>query len=121
MFNEEYMKELIAYRKGIFPHEYIDSHDRFKKTELPPIHEFHSVLGGKISQEDYNHNQNVWNEFGCKNLGEYNDLYLKIDVLSLADVWTIFRKTSIHHYGLDSNHYVSAPSLFWDAMLKMTK
>jgi hypothetical protein len=49
----------LAYRKGIFPHEYIDSHDRFKETVLPPIHEFHSVLGGKISQEDYNHAQNV--------------------------------------------------------------
>jgi hypothetical protein len=76
----------LAYRKGIFPHEYIDSHDRFKKTELPSIHKFHSVLGGKISQEDYNYTQNVWKEFRCKNLGEYNDLYLKIDLLSLADV-----------------------------------
>ncbi|CAI2199997.1 7727_t:CDS:2, partial [Funneliformis geosporum] len=46
---------------------------------------FHSILGGKILQEDYNHAQNVWNEFGCKNLGEYNNLYLKIDVPSLAD------------------------------------
>ncbi|GBB92490.1 hypothetical protein RclHR1_20120001 [Rhizophagus clarus] len=43
------------------------------------------------------------------------------DVLSLADVWTTFRKTSMHHYGLDPSHYVSAPSLSWDAMLKMTK
>ncbi|CAI2197658.1 4469_t:CDS:1, partial [Funneliformis geosporum] len=87
------------------------SHDRFKETELPLIHEFYSILGGKISQEDYNHAQNVWNKFGCKNLGEYNDLYLKIDVLSLADVWTIFRKTSMHHYSLDPSYYISAPSL----------
>ncbi|CAI2199501.1 4771_t:CDS:1, partial [Funneliformis geosporum] len=56
------------------------------ETELPLIHEFYSVLGGKISQEDYNHTQNIWNEFRCKKLEEYNDLYLKIDVLSLADV-----------------------------------
>ncbi|CAI2201229.1 9829_t:CDS:2, partial [Funneliformis geosporum] len=76
------------YRKGIFPHEYITFHDRFKETELPQIQEFHNVLG---------------------------------DVLSLADVWTTFRKTSIRHYGLDPSHYVSAPSLSWDAMLKMTK
>ncbi|CAI2191282.1 254_t:CDS:1, partial [Funneliformis geosporum] len=56
------------------------------ETDLPLIHEFYSVLGDKILQEDYNHAQNVWNEFRCKNLGEYNDLYLKIDVFSLADV-----------------------------------
>ncbi|CAI2177073.1 257_t:CDS:2 [Funneliformis geosporum] len=79
--------------------------------KLPLIHEFHSVLGDKISQEDYNHAQNVWNEFGYKNLGEYNDFYLKIDVLSLADVWTTFRKTSMHHYGLNLSHYISMPSL----------
>ena len=42
-------------------------------------------------------------------------------MLSLADVWTTFRKISMHHYGLDPSHYVSAPSLSWDAMLKMTK
>ncbi|CAI2200663.1 8147_t:CDS:1, partial [Funneliformis geosporum] len=76
----------LAYHKGIFSYKYIDFYDRFKETELPLIHEFYSVLRGKISQEDYNHTQNIWNEFGCKNLGEYNDLYLKIDVLSLADI-----------------------------------
>ncbi|GBB99182.1 hypothetical protein RclHR1_03440015 [Rhizophagus clarus] len=49
----------LAYRKGVFPHEYITSHDRFKETELPPIQEFHSIFGGKISQEDYEHAQKV--------------------------------------------------------------
>ncbi|CAI2198649.1 18530_t:CDS:1, partial [Funneliformis geosporum] len=52
---------------------------------------------------------------------KHNDLYLKIDVFSLADVWTIFRKTFMHHYGLDPSHYISASSLSWDAMLKITK
>ncbi|CAB4426559.1 unnamed protein product [Rhizophagus irregularis] len=26
----------------------------------------------------------------------------------------------MHHYGLDPSHYVSAPALSWDGMLKMT-
>ena len=90
------------------------------ETELPPIHEFTTTLKGKISQKNYNHAQKVWKTFGCKNLGEYHDLYLKIDVLSLADVWTQFRKTCIKYYELDPSHYVSAPSLSWDAMLKKT-
>ena len=110
----------LATRKGIYPYDYIDSQDRFLETELPPIHEFHSTLKGKISQEDYHHAQKVWKTFGCKNLGEYHDLYLKIDVLSLADVWTQFRKTCINYYELDPSHYVSAPFLSWDAMLKKT-
>ncbi|CAI2192571.1 12699_t:CDS:2, partial [Funneliformis geosporum] len=52
---------------------------------------------------------------------EYHDLYLKTDVLSLADVWTEFQKRSMEYYELDPSHYVSAPSLFWDGMLKMSE
>ncbi|UZO27485.1 uncharacterized protein OCT59_019678 [Rhizophagus irregularis] len=105
---------------GVYPYEYIDSHDRFKETELPSIHDFHSTLGGKITQDNYKYAQKVWKEFGCKNLGEYHDLYLKTDVLLLTDVWTKFRQTAMHHYGLDPSHYVSAPALSWDGMLKIT-
>jgi hypothetical protein len=108
-----YTEEQLAlvYRKGVYPYDYIDSHDRFKEAELPPIHEFYSTLKGKITQADYQHAQKVWKTFGCKNLGEYHDLYLKTDVLSLADVWTEFRKMSMEYYELDPSHYVSAPSL----------
>ncbi|CAI2195099.1 12019_t:CDS:2, partial [Funneliformis geosporum] len=45
---------------------------------------------------------------------------LKTDVFSLADVWTEFRKISIEYYEFDPNYYVSASSLSWDAMLKIT-
>ncbi|CAI2196847.1 3810_t:CDS:1, partial [Funneliformis geosporum] len=34
----------LVYRKGVYPYDYIDSHDRFQETELPPIHEFYSTL-----------------------------------------------------------------------------
>ncbi len=107
-------------RKGVYPYEYIDSHDRFTETELPSIHNFYGHLNGKITQADYNHAKQVWKAFGCKNLGEYHDLYLKTDVLLLADIWTKFRKTSMLNYELDPSHYVSAPALSWDAMLKKT-
>ena len=110
----------LVYRKGVNPYDYIDSHDKFLETELPLYHEFHSTLKGKITLDDYQHAQKVWKEFGCQNLGEYHDLYLKTDVLSLADVWTEFRKMSMEYYELDPSHYVSAPSLSWDANLKMT-
>jgi hypothetical protein len=111
---------ILVYRKGIHCYEYIDSQDRFLKTELPPIHEFSTHLHGKITHEDYQYAQKVWKTFGCKNLGEYHDFYLKTDVLSLADVWTEFRKMSMEYYELDPSHYVSAPSLSWDSMLKMS-
>ena len=55
-----------------------------------------------------------------RQLGEYHDLYLKGDVLLLADVFESFRKTCLQYYKLDPCHYFTSPSLSWDAMLKMT-
>ncbi|RIA88177.1 hypothetical protein C1645_826773 [Glomus cerebriforme] len=67
--------DLITH-KGVYPYEYIDSHD--KKIELLPIHEFHSILEGKITQADYEHAQKVWKEFGCRNLVLSWDIMLKM-------------------------------------------
>ena len=53
-------------------------------------------------------------------MGEYHDLYLKNDILLLADVFENFRKTCLQYYKLDPCHYFSSPGLSWDAMLKMT-
>ena len=53
-------------------------------------------------------------------MGEYHDLYLKSDILLLADVFENFRETCLLYHGLASAHYVSSPGLAWDAMLKMT-
>ena len=46
-------------------------------------------------------------------------MYLKTDVLLLADVFEKFIKTCLNYYRLDSCHYFSSPGLSWDAMLKM--
>ena len=53
-------------------------------------------------------------------MGDYHDLYLKTDVLLLADVFEKFIKTRLDSYGLDPYPYFSSPGLSWDAVLKMT-
>ena len=53
-------------------------------------------------------------------MGEYHDLYLKSDMLLLADVFKNFRKTCLQYYKLDPCHYFTSPGLSWDSMLKMT-
>ena len=48
-------------------------------------------------------------------------MYLKCDVLLLADVFEKFRNSSSKNYGLCPSHYLSAPAISWDAMLNMAK
>ena len=52
---------------------------------------------------------------------DYHNLYLKIDIFLLADVFKKFRNNSLKYYGLCPSHYLSALALRWDAMLNMTK
>ena len=61
----------------------------------------------------------IWNVFKMNTVGDYHDLYLKTDVLLLADVFEKLVSTCLDYYGLDPCHYFSSPGLSWDAMLKM--
>ena len=56
-----------------------------------------------------------------KTIKDYRDLYLKCNVLSLADVFEKFRNNSLKNCGLCPSRYLNAPVLSSDVMLKMTK
>ena len=52
---------------------------------------------------------------------DYCNLYLKCGVLLLADVFEQFRNNSFKNYRLCPSHYLIAPGLCWDVMLKATE
>ena len=117
---QEFQDEKLSLmsKKGIYPYDFMDSLKKFDKTELPNKEEFYSILNDEnISDEDYQHAKNVWLTFNLKSIGEYQDLYLKSDILLLLDVFENFRKTCLQYYKLDPCHYFSSPGLSWDAML----
>ena len=74
-----------------------------------------------VKEEDYEHTNRTWKEFDLKDLGEYHDLYLKMDVILLANVFEEFRKVCLKNYGLDPADFNTAPVLAWKACLKKTR
>ena len=99
----------------------MDSWDKFKETSLPPAKHFYSNLNmSGVSDEDYEHASRVWREFGIENMGDYHDLYLRTDVVLLANVFESFRRVCLENYGLDPSHFYTAPGLAWKACLKKT-
>ena len=87
-FNDKAIKLL---RKGVFPYDYIaeDWENKLKQKELPDINYFHSCLNNtKCSVDDCNHAREIYNYFGYEESTDYNNLYVKTDVLLLADVFS---------------------------------
>ena len=82
---------------------------------------YSSLTDRNISDNEYYHVLNVWNKFKMKGMKYYHYLYLKCDILLLANMFEKYRMNISKNYRLHSSHYLSAPGLSWDAMLKMTK
>ena len=117
--DEDHFKE--ANKKGVYPYDYFKTIDRFSETKIPDQKEFTNKLTGKVlSDEDFKRAHHIWELFSCESLEDYHNIYLKVDVVLLADVFEKFRKMCMETYKLDATHYFSAPGLAFDAALKMT-
>ncbi|XP_071138806.1 uncharacterized protein [Mytilus edulis] len=109
-------------QKGFYPYEYIDSIKKFEDKKLPEIEFFYSKLKKEtITKEEYKHAQRVWEHYNCKTLLDYHNLYLKTDVLILADAFVKFRKFFIKYHEIDQCYCYSAPGLTWQCGLKYTE
>ena len=114
-------KKDLLLRKGVYPYDYIYSPARLAETALPPPEAFYNILSQEgISAEDYAYAERVWKAFQCATIGDYHDVYLKSDVILLADVFESFRNTAMETYKLDLAHCFTAPGFSWDSMLKYT-
>ena len=105
--------------KELYPYDWVTSIKKLNYPKLPPKEAFHSSINanqrgkgdGHISDEDYEHLQNIWKILAFKTFKDFHMYYLKKDVLTLADIFDNF---------IDPCHYFSSPELTWDALLKMT-
>ena len=78
------------------PYEYMDSFKKFFEDKLPDRCQIFSPLKDKcFSEKDYSYAINAWNTFKMNTMGDYHDLYLKTDILLLADVFERFVNTCL--------------------------
>ena len=111
----------LVKQKRFYLYEYKSHFERFKE-QLPSKEKFYSSLtGAKVNDKEYEHVLNVCNKLEMQTMKDSHNLYLKCDVLLLADVFEKFRNNSLKNYGLCPSYYMRAPSLSWDVMFKMTK
>ena len=97
------------------------SFKRISEDKLPDrCKSFSSLKGECISEKDYQRANNIWNVFKMNSMDDYYGLYLKTDILLLADVFEKFIKMCLGYCGLDPCHYSSSPGLSSDALLEMT-
>ena len=99
----------------------MDDWNRFNEEKLPDKSNFYSNSNmEEISGIDYRHTEKIFNKFNIKNLGEYHDLCVQGDTLSLADVFENFRDMCMKIYEVEPSYFLSAPGLAWQTYLKKT-
>ena len=114
--NFELLKE-----KTCFPYEWLNKDNIYNK-ELPTIDKFYSSLKlQNIIKEEYNKTINIYKRLGCKNVKNYLEIYMKLDITLQADIFNTFRNTIWNKFEIDCSKYITSYSLSLDLMLKYTK
>ena len=111
--------ELMKY-KVCFPYEFITKENIYNEN-LPSIEKFHSSLKlDNISEEDYDKTLDIYKKLNCKNIKQYLDIYLKLDICLQADIFNVFRNCIGDKFEIDCSKYITSCSLSLDLMLKYT-
>ena len=106
--------------KTCFPYEFITKKNIYNK-ELPPIENFYSSLKlDNISEKDYNKTLEIYEKLNCKNIKEYLDIHLKLDICLQDDIFDVFRNCIWDKFEIDCSKYITSCSLSLDLMLKYT-
>ena len=111
--------ELMKY-KVCFPYEFITKENIYNEN-FPPIENFYSSLKlDNISKKYYDKTLVIYKKLECKNIKEYLDIYLKLDICLQADIFDVFRNTIWDKFEIDCSKYITSCSLSLDLMLRYT-
>ena len=103
-----------------FPYNYV-KRDNLLEENIPDKPQFYDILTmKKITNKEYNDVKNFYNLMKFKNLKEYLECYLTVDILLLNDIFHNFRKMIFDKFQIDCVKYISAPSLTKHCCFKYT-
>ena len=113
--NFELLKEKIC-----FSYEW-SRKDNLLDKNLPPIDKFYSSLKlQNISQKQYHKTIEIYNKLKCKNVKDFLEIYMKLDICLQADIFNVFRDIIWNEFEIDCSKYITSCSLSLDLMLKYT-
>ena len=113
----QYLNKKLAY-----PYECFNTIEEYKKpVDILKKENFFSKIKNKCpDDEEIERTKEFINVFNIKNGEELTELYLKSDVILLADVFEKFIKISVEEYGINPLYCVSLPGYTWQCGMKYT-
>ena len=116
----EGMSDDLTKKKLAYPYEYLNL-DNFQEPLKLTKEDYWSTLTQSYpSDDDIKRTQELLDKIKIKNGRELTMLYLKMDVLQLADVFENFVESSTREYKINPLYSYSLPGYTWKAGLKLT-
>ena len=107
--------------KTAFPYEWLNCYNVYNK-KLPSIDKFYSCLKlQNISKEEYDKTIEIYKKLKCKNIKDYLEIYMKLDICLLSDIFNVVKNCIWDKFEIDCSKYITSCSLSLDLMLKYTK
>ena len=108
-------------QKACFPYGWITKENIFNKN-LPLIDDFYSSLKlQNITQQQYEKTLKIYKKLKCKNVKDYLEIYMKLDICLQVDVFNVFKNIIWDKFQVDCSKYITSCSLSLDLMLKYTE
>ena len=107
--------------KASFPYEWLTKNNIYDE-QLPSIDKFYSSLKlDNINKEECDKTIDIYEKLGCKNVKDYIEIYMKLDITLQADIFNAFRNCIWNKFEIDCSKYITSCCLSLDLMLKYTK
>ena len=107
-------------QKTHFPYEWLTEENIYNK-KLPSIEDFYSSLKlHNISKKEYDETLRIYKELKCKNIKNYLEIYMTLDICFQSDIFNVFRNIIWNQFKIDCCKYITSCSLSLDLMLKYT-